>query len=76
MIWKIRNPGEVEAAMLYLYRNNNTEYAVELVDGSIKNDKVLVHFLSRTEGGKGRLPGNKLVTFKDLLPLFDSTVKK
>lgn len=62
--------------MLYLCKIKNTEYAVELVSGVIKDDTVIVHFLSRTEGGKGRLPVNKEMNPKDLLPLFDAFVKK
>lgn len=61
---------------LYLCNVNKTEYAVRIIKGTPEDKIVEVEFLSRTEGGKGRLPGNKEVSLKDLLPLVDAALVK
>lgn len=58
---------------LYLCNVNNKEYAVKIIEGTMDGDSVTIEFISRTEGGKGRLPKSRKINPKELTPLIKAT---
>lgn len=66
--------------MKFIYRNNQTDYIVRPVSGEDQPEEdhlVLIEFIARVDGGKGRMPKNKWVELNSLQALVDfETAKK
>ena len=57
--------------MLFLYKHLKKEYAVKIIEGVKEDSNVVIKFLARTEGGKGRMPKDREIKTDDLIMLKD-----
>ena len=58
--------------MLCLFKYRKKEYAVKIIEGDKEDEKVIVKFLAKTEGGRGRMPKDREVKSEDLIALKDT----
>jgi len=57
---------------LYLYKIKNIEYVVIAINEY--EEGVEIHFVGRVDGGKGRIPKNRIVDKTELTSLIDGSV--
>lgn len=60
--------------MLYMYKLKNNEYIVKIINEA--QEVADIEFIKRVNGGKGRLPKNKLVLKEDLTLLVNMDIVK